>query len=493
MWDDVGIVRDAASLQRATGVLDELDARLDGIGVEAGNLAFNLTWHDWLNLKSQILVSKSICFAAVAREDSRGAHYRSDFPDVRDLENSRYTCVTWGDGRFHVATKPVVFSRVKPGETLLVERLPPERRVSSHGADSNARIEWIMMAIAVREESTFVLALCLLAAAGVRRRRTIPASAIRMLVPFPAGGGSDTIARVTAQKLSQRARAAGGRRQPRGRVRQHRRGNGRQGGAGRLYADVRQFVDRHQPGGLPASSPFDPVKDLVPISMVSSYPFVLVVHPSLPVKSVKELVALAKAKPGALTYSSAGAGTMSHLAMELLSLQDGHQAHASAVQGRGAGVDRLLSGEAQLAFIVMPVAQVQINAGQAARARASPPRARSAVVPQVPTMQEAGVADNEALQWNGLFAPAKTPQAILDRLHREVVKALAHRGGQAAVRSRRRGPGGQYAGGVRGVLPRGSGEMGRRREALRHEAGLEPRRREITRNGEMVFTISVSS
>jgi fumarate reductase flavoprotein subunit len=121
MWDDVGIIRDAASLKRAAGKLDELDARLDATGVESGDLAFNLTWHDWLNLKSLILVSKSIRCAAMAREDSRGAHFRTDFPDVRDLENSRYTCVTWQDGRFAITNKPVVFNRVKPGETLLKE------------------------------------------------------------------------------------------------------------------------------------------------------------------------------------------------------------------------------------------------------------------------------------------------------------------------------------------------------------------------------------
>ncbi len=121
MWDDVGIVRDAASLARAEGALGELDARLDAMGVDASNLAFNLTWHDWLNLKSLLLVSKSIRAAAAAREDSRGAHYRSDFPDVRDLPASRYTCVTWRDGGFDVSTRPVEFTRVKPGESLLKE------------------------------------------------------------------------------------------------------------------------------------------------------------------------------------------------------------------------------------------------------------------------------------------------------------------------------------------------------------------------------------
>jgi fumarate reductase flavoprotein subunit len=119
MWDDVGIVRDAASLKRSAGVLDELEAQLDATGVDNSNLSFNLTWHDWLNLKNLILVSKSIRYAAEAREDSRGAHFRTDFPDVRDLENSRFTSVSLNNGRFDCVTKPVLFTRVKPGQTLI--------------------------------------------------------------------------------------------------------------------------------------------------------------------------------------------------------------------------------------------------------------------------------------------------------------------------------------------------------------------------------------
>ena len=119
MWDDAGIVRDAASLQRADDKLDELDARLDQTGIAASDLRFNLTWHDWLNLKSLILVSKSITAAATARENSRGAHYRTDFPEAGDLESSRFTCVRLEEGKFDITTRPVEFTRVKPGETLI--------------------------------------------------------------------------------------------------------------------------------------------------------------------------------------------------------------------------------------------------------------------------------------------------------------------------------------------------------------------------------------
>ena len=121
MWDDVGIMRTAAGLERARGALDELAARLDRTGLHDRDTAFNLTWHDWLNLDSLILVSRAITEAALARENSRGAHYREDFPDAGALETSRCTEVRWAGGRMAVAEAPVAFTRVSPGESLVVE------------------------------------------------------------------------------------------------------------------------------------------------------------------------------------------------------------------------------------------------------------------------------------------------------------------------------------------------------------------------------------
>ena len=121
MWDDVGILRTAAGLSRGLGVLDDLDGALDSTGVAGGNRAYNLTWHDWLNLKNLVLVSKSIAAAALAREDSRGAHFREDFPETSDLATSRYTVARLAGKEIAVATEPVRFTRVSPGETLLRE------------------------------------------------------------------------------------------------------------------------------------------------------------------------------------------------------------------------------------------------------------------------------------------------------------------------------------------------------------------------------------
>jgi fumarate reductase flavoprotein subunit len=121
MWEDAGILRDAESLARAATALNDLDAELDTLGVAEDNLAYNLTWHDWMNLKNLILVSKSITVTAQARENSRGAHYRADFPEAGDLGTSYYTQVRQQNGELTVENQQVEFTRVKPGQTLITE------------------------------------------------------------------------------------------------------------------------------------------------------------------------------------------------------------------------------------------------------------------------------------------------------------------------------------------------------------------------------------
>jgi fumarate reductase flavoprotein subunit len=121
MWDDVGILRDAAGLARARARLLELGQSLDRSGVSGSDLRYNLTWHDWLNLESLITVSLAICSAAEARTESRGAHFREDFPETGDLATSAFSCVSLRPGtrEFGVAWKPVRFTRVQPGQSLL--------------------------------------------------------------------------------------------------------------------------------------------------------------------------------------------------------------------------------------------------------------------------------------------------------------------------------------------------------------------------------------
>jgi fumarate reductase flavoprotein subunit len=123
MWDDAGIVRDAASLARASEALDILARELAHYALPAAarDRAFNLTWHDWLNLSNLVAVSRAIVRAAVAREDSRGAHFRADFPETGPLEQSAFIRVRQRDGALGVESVPVRFTRVRPGETLLAD------------------------------------------------------------------------------------------------------------------------------------------------------------------------------------------------------------------------------------------------------------------------------------------------------------------------------------------------------------------------------------
>jgi len=260
------------------------------------------------------------------------------------------------------------------------------------------------------------------AAAGIVAQ-DYPSRSVRMVLPFPAGGGSDLIARVTAQKLSTQ-------------MGQQVLVDNRAGASGNIAAEI---VSKAPPDGYTllfgnsslSISPaiykklsYDPVRDLIAISMASSYPFTLVVHPSMPVKNVKELVALAKSKPGVLDYSSAGAGTMSHMAMEMLRVKSGTRMNHLPYKGAAPATLALMSGEAHAAFVVLPVAQVQIKAGKLRGLGVAAPK-RSPVLPEMPTMIESGIEGHIALQWNGLFAPAKTPQPLLDRLYKEMVKAIA--------------------------------------------------------------------
>jgi fumarate reductase flavoprotein subunit len=121
MWDDVGVIRDAPGLKRGSSKLDAIESELLATGVPDGDRAFNLTWHDWLNLRSLVEVSKVIAAAALKRENSRGAHYREDFPGEGDLAISTFTVARQRGGRVAIADEPVAFTIVRPGESLLKE------------------------------------------------------------------------------------------------------------------------------------------------------------------------------------------------------------------------------------------------------------------------------------------------------------------------------------------------------------------------------------
>lgn len=273
------------------------------------------------------------------------------------------------------------------------------------------------------KRSFLLVVVAAMAAESPALAQEYPTRPVRVVVGFPAGGGSDLVARVFAQRLT-------------GALGQTVVVENRPGASANIAGEL---AAKAAPDGYTllfgnsslSISPavfrklaYDPVRDLVPISMASSYPFVLAVHPSLPAYNVKQLVALAKAKPGALDYASAGPATMSHLAMQLLRLKTGIEVGHLSYKGAAPATVSLMSGESQLAFLVMPVAHPQFKAGKL-RGLGVAARTRSEAAPEVPTMMEAGVAGHEAVQWNGFFAPARTPPAILDRLHREIARAVA--------------------------------------------------------------------
>ena len=270
--------------------------------------------------------------------------------------------------------------------------------------------------------SVFV-ALLLHGAAGVHAQ-VFPAEPIRMLVPYPAGGSFDIFARVVGQKM---ASALG----------QQIVVDNRGGASGLIAADLtaRAAPDGHTIlfGGigplatLPLLNPkitYDPLKDFAPLSLVGTAPHILVVHPALPVKTVQDLIALAKAKPGQLNYASGGVAGPPHLAGELLKYMTGTNIVHVPYTGGNQATTGTVSGQVQLYFSSMASAVPLVKDGRL-RALAVTCSKRSAMIPEVPTVAESGVPGYELLTWFMLVAPARTPQPVVTQLNREIVNAMS--------------------------------------------------------------------
>ena len=242
-------------------------------------------------------------------------------------------------------------------------------------------------------------------------------------MPFPPGGGNDIVGRVVALKL---AEALG---QP---VIVDNRG----GAGGTVGTDItaKSPADGHTllinnislavNATLFAKLPYNTLKDLAPVTLVGRQPNLLVVHPSVAAQSVRELLALAKAKPRQLNYGSGGVGTASHLATELLKLMAQVELVHVPYKGLGPALTDLMGGQVQLIISTMASALPQVKAGKL-RPLAVTTARRSPFFPEVPTMDEAGLPAFQATFWSGLVAAAGTPEAIVSRLNSVVLKALA--------------------------------------------------------------------
>ena len=251
-----------------------------------------------------------------------------------------------------------------------------------------------------------------------------PAKPIRLVVPFPAGGTTDILARAVGQKLTE----AWG--QPV--VVDNRPGAGGNIGAELVakaapdgYTLLMGTVGTHAiNASLYAKMPYDHIKDFAPVILVAGVPNVLVVNPAVPVNSVQELIAYAKANPGRLNFASSGSGTSIHLSGELFKVMAGVQMTHIPYKGSAPALQDLIGGQVQLMFDNLPSALPQIKGGKL-RALAVTSAARAAALPDVPTVAEAGLPGFEASSWFGVLAPAGTPVAIIARLNAEIAKWLA--------------------------------------------------------------------
>ncbi len=265
-----------------------------------------------------------------------------------------------------------------------------------------------------------VAALVTLPAAG----QDYPSKPIRVIVPFAPGGNVDITARAIAPALGE---ALG----------QTVVVENRTGAGGTLGADI---VAKAAPDGysllmgsnstvsvapaLYPRNPYHPVRDFAPIGLAAATPFVLVAHPSVPARSAKELVELAKAKPGSITMASGGNGSSNHLVGELFQSVSGIKLLHVPYKGAGAAGADLLGGQVQILFDQLSASTANIKSGRL-RAMAVTSTSRAAVVPDVPTMQELGIRGMDVINITGLLAPAGTPVEIVAKLNAALLKALA--------------------------------------------------------------------
>ena len=252
--------------------------------------------------------------------------------------------------------------------------------------------------------------------------QSYPAKTIRYVVPFAAGGGVDTLAREIGAKLNSAWNVPV--------VIENRAGAGGNIGtefAARSPADgytLLMTTNSHAyNASLHSNLSYDPVKDFAPIALVATSPFLLVVHPSLPANTIKELIALAKARPKELAYAHGGAGGGSHLAGELFKSIAGIDMVHVPYKGLAPAVTDLLGGHVSLAFSVVPPVIPHIKSGRL-RALAVSSGERSTLLPELPTIAEAGLKGYSALSWYATLAPAGTPPSIIVKLNGEIVRVL---------------------------------------------------------------------
>jgi tripartite-type tricarboxylate transporter receptor subunit TctC len=250
-----------------------------------------------------------------------------------------------------------------------------------------------------------------------------PVRPIRLIVPFPPGGGTDTMARVVAPKLSEYLGQQV--------VPENRGGAGANIGAELAaksppdgYTVMLATITNAIGATLYTRLNYDLARDFAPITQLATTPHILVVHPSVPVKSVKEFTAFTRARPGELTYSSSGSGSSAHLAGELFSSLTGTKMVHVPYKGGGPSMIALVGGEVSLCFATMPSAVGYVRAGRL-RGIAVTTEKRSPSMPDLPTIAETGIKGYEAGSWYGLSAPAGTSKDIIARLHAETVKVMA--------------------------------------------------------------------